>query len=58
MRTFECICFEIAFSSLQPVCCLAKTEIKSDFKCLFFTVTVFNLGNFTGGHFHSISNKK
>ena len=37
MRTFEYVCFEIALSSLQPLCCFAKTEIKSDFKCVFYS---------------------
>ena len=27
MRTFEYFCFEIASSSLKPLCCFAKTEI-------------------------------
>ena len=34
MRTFEYVCFEIASSSLQPLCCFAKTEIQSDFICV------------------------
>ena len=37
MRTFKYVCFEIASSSLQPLCCFAKTEIKLDFN-VFFTV--------------------
>ena len=35
MRKFEYVCFEIASS--QPLCCVAKTEIKSDFKCVFYS---------------------
>ena len=35
MRTFEYVCFEIVSSSQQPLCCFVKTEIKSDFKCVF-----------------------
>ena len=27
MRTFDCVYFEIASSSHQPLCCFAKTEI-------------------------------
>ena len=38
MRTFEYVCFEIASSSLQPLCCFAKTEIKSDFKCVLTVI--------------------
>ena len=38
MRTFEYICFEIASSSKQPLCCFAKPEIKSDFKSCVLTV--------------------
>ena len=37
MRTFEYVCFKIASSSKQPMCCFAKTEIKSDLNG-FFTV--------------------
>ena len=32
MRIFAYVCFEIASSDWQPLCCFAKTEIKSDFK--------------------------
>ena len=35
MRTFEYVCFEIASSSQQPLCCFAKTEIKSDLRYVF-----------------------
>ena len=35
MRTLEYVYFEISSSSEQPLCCFAKTEIKSDFKCVF-----------------------
>ena len=35
MRTFEYVCFEIVKSSLQPLCYFAKSEIESDFKCVF-----------------------
>ena len=38
MRSFEYVCFKIASSSEQSMCCFAKTEIKSDFKCVFLTV--------------------
>ena len=40
MRTFEYVCFEGASSRKQPLRCFAKTEtlVKSDFKCVFFTV--------------------
>ena len=34
MRTFKYVYFEIAPSILQPLFCFAKTEIKSDFKCV------------------------
>ena len=45
MRTFEYVCFEIASSSLQPLCCVAKTEIQSDFKCVFTDIYKnFNYG--------------
>ena len=43
MRTFEYICFEIASSSKQPLCCFAKPEIKSDFKSCVFTVILKNV---------------
>ena len=37
MRTFQYVCFEVAFSSKQPLrVFFAKTEKKSDFKCVFF----------------------
>ena len=36
MRTFKYVCFEIELSSLQPLCCFAKIEIKSDFKFVFY----------------------
>ena len=42
MRTFEYVCFEIASSSQQPLCCFAKTAIKKDFKCVFVTVILKN----------------
>ena len=42
MRIFEYFCFEFANSSLQPLRCLAETEIRLGFKCFFFTVTVYN----------------
>ena len=38
MRTFQFVCFEIALSSQQPLCCFAKTEIKSDFKRVFTVI--------------------
>ena len=38
MRAFEYVCFEIASSSEQPLCYFARMEIKSDFKCVFFTI--------------------
>ena len=37
MRTFEYVCFEIASSSYQPLCCFAKTDIKSYFKRVFYS---------------------
>ena len=37
MRTFEYVCFEVAFSSYQHLRCFAKTEIKSDLKCAFYS---------------------
>ena len=37
MRTFEYVCFKIALSSKQALCCFAETEIKSDFKCVFYS---------------------
>ena len=37
MRAFEYVCFEIASSSLQPLCCFAKTEIKSDLSCASYS---------------------
>ena len=40
MRNFEYVCFETASSNQQPLCCFAKTGIKSDFKCVFFTVII------------------
>ena len=43
MRTFEYVCFEIALSSEQPLYCFAKTEIKSDFKCVFLQLYLKNV---------------
>ena len=40
MRTFQFVCFEIELSSQQPLCCFAKTEIKSDFKCVFTVIYI------------------
>ena len=37
MRTFEHICLEVASSSKQPLRYFAKTEIKSDVKCVFYS---------------------
>ena len=38
---FKYVCFEIALSSKQPLCCFAKTEMKSDFKCVFYCYNVY-----------------
>ena len=43
MRIFEYVCFEIASSSLQPLCWFAKTEIKSDFKFVFLQLYLKNV---------------
>ena len=37
LRCYSKITFEFASSSKQPLCCFAKTEIKSDFKCVFYS---------------------
>ena len=42
MRTFEYVCFKNASSSKQPLCCFAKMEIKSDFKCVFIQLYLKN----------------
>ena len=42
MRTLEFVCFEIASSSKQPLCCFTKTELKSDFNVCDFTVILKN----------------
>ena len=37
MRTFEYVCIKGAYSRQQPLCCVAKREIKSDFKRGFYS---------------------
>ena len=43
MRTFEYICLKIVSFSKEPLCCFAKTEIKSDFKCVFTVILKKNV---------------